>query len=290
MPGGWSALQTSAEINHGNSGGPAFNSKGEVVGIATFGPEVGGIKFLVPISVAKQFLHELNITPQQSRLSQLYQEGIGQLNKRCYKGALEKFKEVGDLSPGFPFVQDKITQSRNAIDQGLDRCWMPGPAYIAAAVAALLIVLTSVWFLMRRHAVPALVPQTAVSVPVVDVPGERGPVALPGGNAPHLAQSFGSVHCTAGPALGRRFEITKQGLLIGRDPSTCQVVLGDDAVSKEHAWIVPVDDGIVVIDRGSANGTFVNSVNSPKISKVRLQHGDQIYIGKGAATFTYHSS
>lgn len=295
MPGGWQALQTSAEINHGNSGGPAFNDHGEVIGIATFGPVeqgVRGINFLVPISVAKEFMNELNIKPQQSRLSQLYNEGIASMNKSCYKGALDKFKEVSDLSPGFPFVQDKITQSRNAIDQGMDRCWMPSPTYIVAAVATLLIILTAVWLLMRRRsvAVPAGGPPPMPG-PAVEL--QRGPAELgpPAAARPQAAQSYGSVQCTTGSCAGKRYEITKQGLLIGRDASKCQVVLNDDGVSKEHAWIVPLDaDGTVVIDRGSTNGTFVNSTSSPKISKVRLQHGDRIYIGKGTAVFTYYSS
>jgi len=46
----------------------------------------------------------------------------------------------------------------------------------------------------------------------------------------------------------------------------------------------------MLIDRGSTNGVFVNSVDSPKVSKVQLHHGDKIYIGKGTAAFTYLSS
>jgi pSer/pThr/pTyr-binding forkhead associated (FHA) protein len=46
----------------------------------------------------------------------------------------------------------------------------------------------------------------------------------------------------------------------------------------------------VLIDRGSTNGVFLNSIDTPKVSKVTLHHGDKIFIGKGAATFTYLSS
>jgi pSer/pThr/pTyr-binding forkhead associated (FHA) protein len=108
--------------------------------------------------------------------------------------------------------------------------------------------------------------------------------------APGPPRSYGSLQCTTGAAAGKRFEITKQGLLIGRDSAKCQIVLPEDAVSKEHAWVVPVDEGVVLIDRGSTNGVFLNSLDSPKISKVTLHHGDKIYIGKGAASFTYLSS
>lgn len=291
MPGGWQALQTSAEINHGNSGGPAFNDHGQVIGIATFGPSqegVRGINFLVPISVAKEFLNELNVKPRESRLSHLYQEGITSMNKSCYKGALDKFKEISDLSPGFPFVQDKITQSRNAIDQGLDHCWMPNTTYIVGAVAVLLILLTAVFLLMRRRT-PALEPAMAGGMPappVFEANLVKGPPELP----PAVPQSFGSVQGTSGPVAGKRFQVTKQGLLIGRDPTKCQIIINDDAVSKEHAWIVPLNDGTVLIDRGSTNGTFLNSPDSPKVNKVRLNNGDKIFLGKGAASFTFYSS
>jgi pSer/pThr/pTyr-binding forkhead associated (FHA) protein len=44
----------------------------------------------------------------------------------------------------------------------------------------------------------------------------------------------------------------------------------------------------VVIDRGSSNGTFLNSTDTPGVNKVALKSGDRIFIGKkGAAVFTY---
>jgi serine protease Do len=64
-------LQTDAAINQGNSGGPLFNMKGEVVGINTaiISPQIGsGIGFAVPINVAKQLMPQL----QQGKVSRGY--------------------------------------------------------------------------------------------------------------------------------------------------------------------------------------------------------------------------
>ena len=56
-------IQTDAAINRGNSGGPLFNTRGEVVGInaAIFSPTGGniGIGFAVPSSMAKNVLAQL---------------------------------------------------------------------------------------------------------------------------------------------------------------------------------------------------------------------------------------
>ena len=55
-------LQTDAAINSGNSGGPLFNLRGEVVGINTaiVSPQIGsGVGFAVPINLAKQLVPQL---------------------------------------------------------------------------------------------------------------------------------------------------------------------------------------------------------------------------------------
>jgi len=58
-------LQTDASINRGNSGGPLFNIKGEVIGInsAIFSPSMGGgsvgIGFAIPTSLAKPVISQL---------------------------------------------------------------------------------------------------------------------------------------------------------------------------------------------------------------------------------------
>ena len=56
-------LQIDAPINQGNSGGPAFNLKGQVVGVNTaiYSPSGGnvGIGFAIPASVAKQVIEDL---------------------------------------------------------------------------------------------------------------------------------------------------------------------------------------------------------------------------------------
>lgn len=56
-------LQTDAAINKGNSGGPLFNSEGEVIGInsAIFSPSGGsvGIGFSVPTALAKPVINQL---------------------------------------------------------------------------------------------------------------------------------------------------------------------------------------------------------------------------------------
>lgn len=84
---------------------------------------------------------------------------------------------------------------------------------------------------------------------------------------------------TSGLLSGRTFTIGPKGLVIGRDPSSCQVLLADDEISRLHAWVGYNDEGQVMIrDRHSANGTFVNQT---RIQEKVLKPTDEISVGSG---------
>jgi len=153
------------------------------------------------------------------------------------------------------------------------------------------IILGAAFFVLSRRKV-AMTPAVVGGAPQVGGAAARTrPDNLPGVLPSTAERTFGSVQITAGALSGKRFNVTKSGLLIGKDPAKCQIVVTDDTISHEHAWIVPVDNSVVVIDRGSTNGTYINSVESPRVSKVGLQNGDRVFLGKkGSVVLTYFSS
>lgn len=56
----------------------------------------------------------------------------------------------------------------------------------------------------------------------------------------------------------------------------CEVVLHDPATSRHHARITPVEDGFVLEDLGSTNGTLLND---EAIERALLEDGDVVTIG-----------
>jgi DNA-binding CsgD family transcriptional regulator len=63
--------------------------------------------------------------------------------------------------------------------------------------------------------------------------------------------------------------------LIGRSLD-CQIVLRGLTVSRAHAEIRVTDDAAIVVDRGSANGTFVDGV---QVTEAVLKVGQQLRFG-----------
>lgn len=89
----------------------------------------------------------------------------------------------------------------------------------------------------------------------------------------------------SGILSGQRWSIDRE-LTIGREP-TCSLVIPDRQVSRIHARISLTDEGILLEDLGSKNGTFVNS--EAIIDPVILNDGDEIQVAM-VQTFIYLSS
>jgi serine protease Do len=80
-------IQTDATINSGNSGGPLFNSKGEVVAINSAKVSSGeGMGFAIPINIAKPIIEQVKTTGTYSRVY-LGFSGIGLQGQSQYTSA-----------------------------------------------------------------------------------------------------------------------------------------------------------------------------------------------------------
>ena len=79
-----------------------------------------------------------------------------------------------------------------------------------------------------------------------------------------------------GGRAGAIWRVGRRELVIGRDES-CELVVDDPRVSREHARIEPRDGEHFVVDLGSRNGTRVNG--QPVTRPVGLRDGDQVQLG-----------
>ena len=72
----------------------------------------------------------------------------------------------------------------------------------------------------------------------------------------------------------------EDGIVIGRERMQGVVLMDDARVSREHVRLELTDDGLVVTDLGSMNGTAVNERElRPCDFRVPLRHGDVLTIG-----------
>jgi pSer/pThr/pTyr-binding forkhead associated (FHA) protein len=84
-----------------------------------------------------------------------------------------------------------------------------------------------------------------------------------------------------GPNTGARFLLDDDEVSSGRHPDS-DIFLDDVTVSRKHALFSRTDEGFVVRDVGSLNGTYVNR---NRIDQAVLQTGDEVQIGKFRLVF-----
>lgn len=132
-------LQIDAPVNRGNSGGPTFNTQGQVVGVNTaiFSPSGGsvGIGFAIPAEVAKDVINSLKTTGSVARgwigiqIQPVTSDIADSLGLKSTKGALVAEPQKGSPAIGAGIKSGDVITAVNgdAVD---------GPRELARRIAA----------------------------------------------------------------------------------------------------------------------------------------------------------
>lgn len=114
---GTSVIQINAATSTGNSGGPVINDKGEIVGLLTFGSELTGFDFMMPVNTVKEFVNQAGAKNASSETDKLFKEGLELYWGGYYKDALEKFESVKRILPNHSSIDKYITDSEKKVDE-----------------------------------------------------------------------------------------------------------------------------------------------------------------------------
>jgi serine protease Do len=109
--GGQRVIQTDAAIIQGNSGGPVFDDRGEVVGAATFTSTQGeqvvqGFNFLIPVETIQEAARAAGVMPKgDSMFTRLWNHGVNLYIRDLHYRAYRNMSAADRIHPGFPDVE-----------------------------------------------------------------------------------------------------------------------------------------------------------------------------------------
>lgn len=153
----YSAIQMSATIHPGNSGGPVLDRLGRVVGISTFGltdsdgHEISGNNFALPISVAKRFLSLAAVTPEESDTTLHYRRALLLEQTGHFLKARTELEAVLRDRPSDQIAMKDLERVRNEIEEGHDKTYLDYlPAAAGGGIAGLVAVCAGIAGLRKR--------------------------------------------------------------------------------------------------------------------------------------------
>jgi serine protease Do len=129
--GNWPVIQMDANINHGSSGGPVCNEKGEVVGLTTFGSLensgglAAGLNFAIPVTILNEFLRTAGVDPQISNATRRFTYALNLYGQHRYRAACNEFLAVQQLNGHYPGIYTYIAGCQEKINEGKGRAIGP---------------------------------------------------------------------------------------------------------------------------------------------------------------------
>lgn len=90
------------------------------------------------------------------------------------------------------------------------------------------------------------------------------------------------VRFESGPLAGQSIPI-QQPVIIGSHPAQAHIVVASPQVSGAHCELHPTPQGLLLVDRGSATGTYLDPYGQQRVAQQVLQPGQRVYLGPNGA-------
>ena len=117
-------------------------------------------------------------------------------------------------------------------------------------------------------------------------PGSRTAPPRNGTTLLSASPAAGALLVPAHDPAGRTIRIPETACVIGKDPDLCPLTIPEETVSRIHAKLHVMEDGIYLEDLNSTNGTFVNEEAVLGKEKKKLRDGDRVRFA--ASEYIFH--
>lgn len=274
--GNTKALLHTAQIAHGNSGGPLITEGGAVVGLNTYGTSEDGERYYaVDICYVMDALDSLNISYD------LYEDTGEESSETAAKAAETTDSSTVIIAAASIAVVVCLGVGAYVIAKTKEKNKpVPQPVYTPPAPSAP----------PRTPGTPSgsgtsSASGTPYQMPRVSSPPPAAPE--PAYTPPPVSPAPQKQKICLRTANGKTFTVTGSATF-GRDPQ-CKVSLPEDAkgVSRVHCRVDLKGNALMLMDLGSSYGTFVGGKKIVPNAPVTLKIGDSFSLGSEKYIFTY---